>query len=58
MRRFALFLLLPALLLAGCARQDPPQAETTPPPTETPMAGRPLTGEEVAQVNEAFLSHM
>ena len=65
MRRFALFLLLPALLLAGCARQDPPQAETTPPlseespaPVETPMAGRPLTGEEVAEVNEAFLSHM
>ena len=38
MRRFALFLLLPALLLAGCAKQDPPQTETTPPPSEAPAA--------------------
>ena len=75
MRRYLALLLLPALLLAGCARRDQPQAETTlpvseppaltespapsetPAPVELPKEGRPLTGEEVAEVNAAFLSH-
>ena len=50
-------LLLPALLLSGCASQNPPPASSTPPAGETPAAGRPLTGEEIARVNKAFLSH-
>ena len=65
MKKYWMLLLLPALLLAGCARRDQPQAETTPPgseeipaPVELPKEGRPLTEEEVAEVNAAFLSHM
>ena len=57
-------LLLPALLLSGCASQDPAEPTPTPPVAapspsvvELPAAGRPLTGEEIARVNEAFLSH-
>ena len=56
-RALCSLLLLPALLLSGCASQDPPPASSTPPAGETPAAGRPLTGEEIARVNEAFLSH-
>ena len=56
-RALCSLLLLPALLLSGCASQDPAPAGSTPPAGETPAAGRPLTGEEIARVNKAFLSH-
>lgn len=58
-RALCSLLLLPALLLSGCSSRDPAPAVSTPPLEEspTPAAGRPLTGEEIAQVNEAFLSH-
>ena len=63
-RALCSLLLLPALLLSGCASQDPAEPTPTPPAAapspsvvELPAAGRPLTGEEVAEVNEAFLSH-
>ena len=49
MRRLTIFLLLPVLLLAGCARQDAPSAETS-------LEGRPLTEEEIEAVNTAFAS--
>ena len=64
-RALCSLLLLPALLLSGCASQDPAEPTPTPPAAapspsvvELPAAGRPLTEEEIAQVNEAFLSHM
>ena len=63
-RALCSLLLLPALLLSGCASQDPAEPTPTPPAAapspsvvELPAVGRPLTGEEVAEVNEAFLSH-
>lgn len=56
-RALCSLLLLPALLLSGCTSQNPPPAGSTPPAAETPAAGRPLTEEEIARVNEAFLSH-
>ena len=63
-RALCSLLLLPALLLSGCASQDPAEPTPTPPVAapspsvvELPAAGRPLTGEEIARVNEAFLSH-
>ena len=51
----ALFLLLPALLLSGCAGRAP--AEPSPPETEAPAA-RALTQEEVDQVNAAYASYV
>ena len=64
-RALCSLLLLPALLLSGCASQDPAEPTPTPPAAtpspsgvELPAAGRPLTEEEIAQVNEAFLSRM
>ena len=63
-RALCSLLLLPALLLSGCAVQAPSDTTPTPPAAtpspsvvELPVDGRPLTGEEIARVNEAFLSH-
>ena len=63
-RALCSLLLLPALLLSGCAVQAPSDTTPTPPVAapspsgvELPVDGRPLTGEEIARVNEAFLSH-
>ena len=63
-RALCSLLLLPALLLSGCTVQAPSDTTPTPPAAtpspsvvELPVDGRPLTGEEIARVNEAFLSH-
>ena len=56
-RALCSLLLLPALLLSGCASQDPAEPTPTPPAAtpspsgvELPAAGRPLTEEEIASL--------